>query len=257
MENDPVLACAEVVERGDPDRFMAAMAAPAQARKILFPVYAFNIEISRVPWVTNEPVIAQMRLQFWRDILDEIAQGKTPKTHDIVTPLSGFLDAKSVKFLDQLIEARYWDIQRDPFDNMDDFNRYIEKTAGNLMLVTARALGRAEENTVMDFAYAAGVANWLRAIPALEAAGRRPLPNGRPDAVREFAENALKRLKNARKNSAGISREARAALLSGWQAEGLLKQAISAPHRVAEGRLGLSEFSRRFSLLFKAGTGRF
>ena len=34
-------ACAEIVQRGDPDRFAAVMAAPTAARARLFPLYAF------------------------------------------------------------------------------------------------------------------------------------------------------------------------------------------------------------------------
>ena len=69
-------ACAAIVERGDPERFMAAMAAPVEARRVLFPLYAFNVEVARAPWVTEEPMIAEMRLQWWRDALEEIAHGE-------------------------------------------------------------------------------------------------------------------------------------------------------------------------------------
>ena len=68
-------ACAALVERGDPQRFRAAMAAPPEARRVLFPLYAFNVEVARAPWVTQEPMIAEMRLQWWRDALEEIAMG--------------------------------------------------------------------------------------------------------------------------------------------------------------------------------------
>ena len=40
-------ACARLVERGDPDRFRVAMAAPPSAREALFPLYAFNLEVAR------------------------------------------------------------------------------------------------------------------------------------------------------------------------------------------------------------------
>ncbi|MCB1311397.1 MAG: squalene/phytoene synthase family protein, partial [Sedimentitalea sp.] len=62
-------ACAGLVQRGDLERFMATMAAPVAARRVLFPLYAFNLEVARAPWVTQEPVIAEMRLQWWRDAL--------------------------------------------------------------------------------------------------------------------------------------------------------------------------------------------
>ena len=51
-------ACAALVERSDPDRFRATMAAPVAARRVLFPIYAFNVEVTRAPWVTQEVMIA-------------------------------------------------------------------------------------------------------------------------------------------------------------------------------------------------------
>ena len=70
-------ACAALVERGDPDRFAAVMAAPVAARTRLWPLYAFNLEVARAPWVTKEPMIAEMRLQWWRDVVAEPA----PRAH--------------------------------------------------------------------------------------------------------------------------------------------------------------------------------
>ena len=77
--------------------------------------------------------------------------------------------------LSDLIEARRWDIGRDPFEDEADFTRYIEATSGNLIRAAARALGPAEDDVLRDAGFALGLANWFRAIPALEAAGRKPL----------------------------------------------------------------------------------
>ena len=57
-------ACANLVARADPERFAAAMAAPLAARAVLLPVYAASIEVARAPWLTQEPMIAEMRLQW-------------------------------------------------------------------------------------------------------------------------------------------------------------------------------------------------
>ena len=59
-----IQACADLVHRGDPDRFAAIMAAPVGARERLFPIFAFNLEVARAPWVTAEAMIAEMRLQW-------------------------------------------------------------------------------------------------------------------------------------------------------------------------------------------------
>jgi len=68
-------ACAALVEAGDPDRFLAAMAAPADVRGRLFVLYALNLEVAKAPFVTKEPMIAEMRLQFWRDVVADAAAG--------------------------------------------------------------------------------------------------------------------------------------------------------------------------------------
>ena len=90
--HEDVIACADLVRRGDPDRFRAVMAAPVAARERLFPVYAFNLEVSRAPWVTEEPMVAEMRLQWWRDALGEIREGGPVRRHEVATPLSGVVD---------------------------------------------------------------------------------------------------------------------------------------------------------------------
>ena len=89
--SDDVNACAAIVQRGDPDRFMATMAAPVAARRVLFPLYAFNVEVARAPWVTEESMIAEMRLQWWRDAVEEVAKGGVVRRHEVVTPLAEVL----------------------------------------------------------------------------------------------------------------------------------------------------------------------
>ena len=146
MEFDADLtACARLVERGDPDRFAAAMAAPVEARAVLFPVYAFNVEVARAPWVTQETMIAEMRLQWWRDALEEIREGKVVRRHEVVTPLSAVLDAEGAELLDRLVGARRWDVYRDAFEDAEHFSRYVEETSGHLLLAAGRALGTMPE----------------------------------------------------------------------------------------------------------------
>ena len=192
---DPDLnACAALVERGDPMRFRAAMAAPVAARRVLFPVYAFNVEVARAPWVTQEAMIAEMRLQWWRDVCEEIAQARPVRRHEVATPLSKVITPEDAGLLDELAAARRWDIYKDAFEDHDHFARYIDQTSGHLTWVAARRLGPADETAVRDAAYAVGIAAWLRAIPALEGANRVPLLDGRADAVRDLAQGAMDRL---------------------------------------------------------------
>ncbi|WP_164659140.1 squalene/phytoene synthase family protein [Tropicibacter sp. Alg240-R139] len=257
MEFDADLnACAALVEKADPERFRAAMAAPVAARAVLFPLYALNVEVTRAPWVTQEPMIAEMRLQWWRDALQEIADGGPVRRHEVVTPLAGVLSPHLAAILDEYVSVRRWDVYKDPFEDGGHFDRYITCSSGNLMVAAAQALGPAEGEVVQDFAYAVGIAGWLRAIPELEARGRIPLLDGTPNAVRTLAERALDRLVKARTNRWAVSAPARAALLAGWQAESVLKRAIANPGSVAAGDLALGEVSTRLHLAWVAASGR-
>lgn len=250
-------SCAEMVKRGDPDRFLAAMAAPPPAREVLFPLYAFNLEVARAPWVTEEPMIAEMRLQWWRDALEEIGQGGPVRRHEVTTPLEPVLSPEDAARLDALIDARRWDIYRAPFEDAAHFDAHIDATAGHLMWTAARALGaRTGERAVRDLAYAAGVANWLAAVPDLEARGRIPLVDGRAEGVKALATRALERLGAARKARADVPGVAAPALLAAWRAAPTLKAARKDPARVADGTLAESEFARRGRLLAMSLTGR-
>ena len=113
-------ACARLVEQGDPDRFAATMAAPLAARARLLPLYAFNLEVARAPWVASEPMIAEMRLQWWRDVLDDPAR----RAHEVAGPLHDLIReaALPVDVLDRMAAARRWDVWREPFEDRAAFD---------------------------------------------------------------------------------------------------------------------------------------
>ena len=250
-------ACARLVERGDPDRFLAVMAAPVWARELLFPLYAFNLEIARAPWVAQEPLVAEMRLQWWRDVV-EAAHSGAAKAHEVAAPLHGLIcDAGlPVAVLDRLIAARRWDCWREPFDDLAALESYLDDTGAGLMWLAARALGAPDgaEPAVRAYGRAAGLAGFLRAVPQLQARGRQPLPSGTDLAT--LARSGLGHLQKARAGRKTVPTAAASALLAGWQAEPLLKLAAVDPAAIAEGRLQLSEFKRRGGLLWQAVSGR-
>lgn len=252
-------ACAALVERGDPDRFLSVMAAPVWARRVLLPLYAFNLEVARAPWLTSEPMIAEMRLQWWRDVLDEIAGPGEVRHHEVATVLGEILDPAGAGILHDLIDARHWDIVPGGFSSEDSFAEHLDRTSGTLMWVAARALGAdatGAEAVIRGFAWGQGLAAWFQAIPALEAAGCQPLIDGRPGAVQLLAREGLRRIRLARRSRHAVPAVAGPALLAGWRAAALLRQVARDPMAVAEGRLGLSEFRRRGTLLCRAATGR-
>lgn len=247
-------ACAALVEQGDADRFAATMASPLPARHIFFPLYAFNIEVSRAPWVTQEPMIAEMRLQWWRDALEEIAENRPVRRHEVVTPLAGFLTPDQARALDGLIDARRWDIGSDPFEDEAEMWRYLEATTGTLLWTAAQALGAdpKEEAAFRKTTRAVALANWFQALPELEARGKRPMHDGRPETLAALAKTALGDLKE----QSALGGAARLVLLSGWRARHILKTTARHPQRVARGALITPDLQRSLSLIRARLTGR-
>ena len=126
------------------------------------------------------------------------------------------------------------------------------------MWLAALALGAgpAAEPAVRDFARAAGLAAFLRAVPELTARGRVPLTDASPGAVARLAGEGLGWLNQARSQRRLVPRSAVPALLAGWQTHAVLSLAAKDPARVITGPLALSEAHRRGLLLWQAATGR-
>ncbi len=256
-----VQACAELVERGDPDRFLSAMTAAPDERGGLMVLYAFNLEVARAPWVTKEAMIAEMRLQWWADAIEEVYAGGEVRRHEVVTPLAELVAEKGLDrtAFDALIEARRWDIYKEPHKDQAAFDKYIADTSAGLMWLAAQALGAMGEHRVaiMDFGAAAGVAALFRAIPALENAQKYPLVDGTSDGVAALAHASLYWLRDARNALHGLPKPVRAALRAGWMAEYTLDMAERSPKLVAAGGLGAAEFSKKIRLFWLSVTGGF
>jgi len=251
---------AEKVRQGDPDRHAATLAAPEDAREKLWPLYAFNLEIARAPWLTQEPIIAEMRLQFWADTLDGIAAGEPPRAHEVAAPLAQLWRdcALPVDLGHAMIAARRQDIGRAGFADTQALQHYLDATSGHLMWLAAMTLGAKPEaeSAVRDMAHASGLANWFLAVPEFRARNVPALPDASDAAIQALAGQGLARLTRARQARASVPAQARPALLTGWQAGSILRRAAANPALVRSGGLALSEFSRRGRLVLRALSGR-
>ena len=254
-----IAACAALVERGDPDRFAATMAAPPKARESLFPLYAFNLEVARAPWVTTEPLIAEMRLQWWRDVVAAPKSGAA-LAHEVAGPLHHVIHSKNLPIppLDKLIAARRWDIGQNPFITTTDLSDYLEDTGAALMWLAAKSLNAPDsaEQTVRNAGWATALATYFRAVPDLTSRGRQPLPDLSSAAIIALAQAGLTRLNAAKATRNSLPRHAAAAVFPAWQTHALLNLAAKDPAAVTENRLQQSEFARRGSLALRALTGR-
>ena len=62
--------CTALVREHDRDRWLATLFAPAATRDALNALYAFAFEIGRVRDVAHEAMPGEIRLQWWREVLE-------------------------------------------------------------------------------------------------------------------------------------------------------------------------------------------
>lgn len=232
-----VADCARLVAARDPHRFRAAMAAPVAARQVLLPVYALASEIARAPWVTAEPLIARMRLEWWREALDEIAAQGPVRAHEVATPLAEALEPKAVRVLAAAVEARQADIARAPFADAAAARAYAHATAGPIAHAAALALGAGEAAAALAgrAAGAAGFARLLCAAPRLRAAGWPALDRIAVEALGAAAADEGAVLADALASRGSLPRAARAALFETADAARILARAAADPARIPPG----------------------
>ena len=154
------------------------------------------------PWVTKEPMISEMRLQWWLDSINEIYEGNTVKKHEVISPLAKLIkdqDLPKDLFIN-LINARRWDIYKKPHEHAYAFDDYIMATSGNLMALACLAIGMpiSDLNSAKEYGYGDGVARLFVAIPILEENNRYPLVNGTENAVSSLAKTALNKMNNTK-----------------------------------------------------------
>ncbi len=252
---------------GDPDRAVTVRLAPPDLRPRLVALYAFNLALARAPWASREPLVARMRVQFWADAV-EAAYAGHPPAHPAAQALGWLLSEVALPRgpFEALLAARAGDCDPTP----PELDGYLADTGGAVMALAARALGAEADGAATALGWAAGAAGLLRALPALAARGRLPMPGtgvvdlvalqaGRTtpelaSAVAAVGAAGRARLAQGRAEALRAPRAARPALWAGWRARRTLRAARPGVDVLRD--LGdESEARRRLGLLWCVWTG--
>ena len=191
---DPFEACAAAVRKHDPDRYFSALFAPADRRPFLFALYAFNHELAHVGESVREPMIGEIRLQWWREALEGALAGN-PRNHDVVRAMAATLAKVTLPndLIDTMIDARQFDLMSGTFGDDEKRDTYLDATSGNLMRLAARILGAGERHD--ELAREAGIAYGLTGLlrNQVRHPARRFLdPDGDAHAVQDAKAHLLR-----------------------------------------------------------------
>lgn len=173
--------CAQMIRTHDRDRFLASLFAPAAVRRHLSALYAFNLEVARVREVVREPLPGEMRLQWWRDLIEGLGRGDVAG-HPVAMALMDTLETTGISrpALLNLIEARTFDVYDDPMPSLNDLEGYAGETASVLIQVSAGLMLGRQDASLATASGHAGVAvavtGLMRALPIHAARGQCYLP---------------------------------------------------------------------------------
>lgn len=169
-----------LVRAHDRERYLSALFSPKPVREDLMVLYAFHCELSRVPNLVSEPMLGEIRLQWWRDVLDGIGSGVA--TGNPLADALGLAIAHHnlpVAQLKGMIDARSADLDGGGFDDFQALKAYLYKSEGAVFALSAKMLGM-DSASVTRAANAAAVAHGLKKVlgnlPRDAAAGRVMLP---------------------------------------------------------------------------------
>lgn len=182
--NSDALYCRGRVVRFDPDRAAVIAFQPAGTRSGLYALHAFNLEVAHLRETVGEPALGAIRLQWWRDALDEAASGRE-RRHAVLQPLAAAIRRHNLPtaYFRRLLDAREMDLDAAP---PADLAAYARETGGTLAALAGQVVsGRAGDE---DIGTAWALVGWLRAAAFF----RWTLPEGaEPRAIGQEAAALL------------------------------------------------------------------
>lgn len=142
----------DLVRETDRERFLAALFAADPVRRGLLALLAFDRELARTKFVTREPMLARIRLEWWREASAEAAGTAKPRAQPIVESLSEIVrrHGLAVDALAALVDARAEEVEG-PLD--------VLRAGGALADLQLAVLG-VDDAPTREAAHAVGAA-WL------------------------------------------------------------------------------------------------
>lgn len=160
----------EEVKQYDYDRWLCSLFTGAEQREALYALISFNIELSRIRETVSEPMLGDIRLQWWREAVSSLENAMI-KRHPVVEALHQAHHQKPLDFtlMRAMIDTRSKDLDPTPMESDADLIAYADGTGGALQQMIIRMLGAAAGSPADEAAKRAGRAfaltGILRAIP--------------------------------------------------------------------------------------------
>lgn len=173
--------CLQLLRDADPDRYLSVLYAPEEKRGALAALYGFNVEIARIRDLIHDPLPGEVRLQWWRDLINGTEHGEVvgnPVAAALLEAIKAYNLPRAA--FDNYCEARIFDLYDDPMPSRNDLEGYCGETASALIQLASLVLDAEKAPAQADIAGHAGVAQavtgLLRLLPLHRRRGQTYIP---------------------------------------------------------------------------------
>lgn len=149
------------------DHYLASLYAPDARRAAVQALYAFDLEVARIPHQVSDAAMGEIRLQWWLDTLDAMAAGAA-QDHPVAQALAPVLGAAPLPqaALHGMVLARRDQLYADPLPDMAALEAHLGHTTSALIQMVALTLAGPEAAAATETAGLAGVALGLARLLA-------------------------------------------------------------------------------------------
>jgi phytoene synthase len=152
-------ACLTTLRSTDFDRYLACLLVPEDKRGPLSALYAFSAELARVRDLIREPLPGEVRLQYWRDLVEGQPHGDVQANPLAAGIIHAIVDHKLPRTaLAAMTEARIFDLYDDPMPDRASFEGYAGETSSALLQLGTLILDPDNASAAAEAAGHAGIA---------------------------------------------------------------------------------------------------
>jgi phytoene synthase len=147
----------QLIRRVDPDRWLSSrFIEDAAERADAIAIYAYDHELTRAPRVTSNAILGEIRLTWWREMLEETFEGRPVRAHPTAQALAAAITRRGLARtpLEAMIDARYRELDPAPMTEPEALD-WARDTGGRAAELVACIL---DPDVQADLAQAAGAA---------------------------------------------------------------------------------------------------
>jgi NADH dehydrogenase [ubiquinone] 1 alpha subcomplex assembly factor 6 len=275
MDSDLSL-CGEEIRKTDHDQFICGLFVPDELRNAFYALQVFNAETQRIRDLVQEPHLGLFRLQWWRDVVDALYEGKSSQvengTHKEIVDVIANTDIPKPLF-ERYFNARAFDMEDHAHDDMAALLRYAEATGGTIAELKTTAIEVVATEAHIKIGIAQTLYDIIRSLAFQARKGRCKLPQAlikkhgldlktfmelkADESLKACVQDLVSEITNQLEQARNINAKPDGVLLSSIAIEDYLKRLKKVDYDPFNPNIGNGRLKKQLTIAFRAWRGKY